>query len=198
MPRQTAFTTTTSLVGLGLLGAVLSCRPAVPDNSAAQSARLVPTTYSVAGVRLSSPVKIISADYFTDGGSMLLKFRDVNDRELIAVHYTPIEAGTMAEQKRDGEPYRFYVGGFPKDRDAVKLTPGGEDERELQRLLDDCIKGGEETGGPLVHPDVGSESYDSRWDDYHDKNVLGFRARLAHEIQGLHTNRAAPAASRPN
>ena len=153
-----------------------------PAQSSARVGRQ--TVYTVSDAPLVSPLRIVSAEYFADGGSIEIVVRDSTGRELRLISHTPIIAGSnQAEGDRKvKEVWRIYLGGFPGMPGAVAMERGGADQLEVQRFLTDCIADAEAGSYPLVDPGPDAPAYIGR-SPQADRYVSGFMKRLEREIQ---------------
>ena len=142
------------------------------------------TVYTVSNAPLVSPLRIASAEYFADGGSIELVVLDSTGRELRLVSHTPLIAGSnQAESDRKvKEMWRIYLGGFPGMPGAVAMERGGADQLEVQRFLTDCIADAEAGSYPLVDPGPDAPAYIGR-SPQADRYVSGFLKRLERDIQ---------------
>jgi hypothetical protein len=151
--------------------------------------------YRIAGAQLMGPVQILGAEYFHDGGSIMLTLSDTKASRLVAVAHAPIVHGQTHEEitRRMWEEHRIYVGGFPGAPGAVRLERGSSDELELHRVLNDCVAAARITGDALVDPGFGAPAFLARSPGA-DHHVSGFLARLEQEIQGSESATTRPEA----
>ena len=139
------------LLALSASLAVLAACSELPSPAGLQS------EYSIAGTALTSPVKVVSAEYYHDGGSIALSLSDAVGRELWLVSdraMVPVSSDAELE-RMSKDCCRFYVGGFPGMPGASPMERGGRDELEVQRLLNDCINT-DRAGGLHFAPTVAS------------------------------------------
>ena len=126
----------------------------VKDSGRPTSNATVPGSgsYTIAGITLEAPVYITRVEIFKDGGTIEVKFTDVNGSSLRAyLDGRFVEDDSHVESDRKKNEARYFSVGEPiTSPEARRLDIGGADEQELYRLLKSCIDQASETRQPLV------------------------------------------------